>query len=264
MQDFHFHTNLSFDGKSTLLEYCQRAAGLGVTVLCSTDHYDLLYRGAPVPRVPDPDDAVAALREARAAYPGLDIRLGMEVSYRPDSHQAAALLLSRFPLDFIINSTHEVGDTDPYFPPYFEGKTRDEAYRLYLEQVFLSLDAAYEFNVLGHLGYVFRNAPYMAPVLRHREFPELLDNILMRLIYLGKGLELNTSTLRAHQEPMPAMDIFSRYRYLGGEIVTIGSDAHSAARLCDGFSRAKELLSGAGFRHYALFKNRQPEFIKLE
>lgn len=263
MLDFHFHTNLSIDGKDSLLAFCEQAVALGAKTVCVTDHFDVNYGGNPDARVPGPEDVMQAYAEAREAYPALDLRLGMEVGYRQDSHCASALMLARYPLDFVINSVHEVGGKDAYFPEYFEGLTREQAYLNYLEAVFESLDAAYDYSVIGHLGYVYRNAPYIGAPLHRREFPDLIDGILMRLVYLGKGIEVNTSTLRVHNETMPVLDIIRRYKELGGEIITIGSDAHTVARLGDGYLRALEAVRTAGFTHITAFRGFAPKFIKI-
>ena len=93
---------------------------------------------------------------------------------------------------------------------------------------------------------------------------EILDEILKTLIAKNIGLELNTGGLKyglgfAH----PHTDVLKHYKELGGEIITIGSDAHKPEHLAYDFSKVPSILKEAGFKYYTIFKNRTPEFIKL-
>ena len=59
------------------------------------------------------------------------------------------------------------------------------------------------------------------------------------------------------------LDILKRYKELGGEIITVGSDAHKPENLLHHFSRAKAVLEECGFQYYTIFQRRKAEFIKL-
>ena len=77
----------------------------------------------------------------------------------------------------------------------------------------------------------------------------------------GKGIELNTAGLKyglpyAH----PHRDVLKRYRELGGEILTIGSDAHKPEHVAYDFQKVPELLESCGFRYYTEFIGRKPVF----
>ena len=50
---------------------------------------------------------------------------------------------------------------------------------------------------------------------------------------------------------------------MGGEIITIGSDAHTPEGIANGFNRAAEVLSECGFKYYTIFENRLPEFKRF-
>ena len=78
----------------------------------------------------------------------------------------------------------------------------------------------------------------------------------------GKGLEMNTSGVDRCGDFLPTKDMFLRFKELGGEIVTVGSDAHRANRVgqysfvvCD---MMKEI-----FGHICTFEDRKPIFHKL-
>ena len=91
-----------------------------------------------------------------------------------------------------------------------------------------------------------------------------MDEILNLLLDMGKGVEINTGGLKSGMRDLhPCLDILKRYRKMGGEIVTIGSDAHDAKNVAAYFGRAKEALEACGFRHYCTFEKRRPVFHRL-
>lgn len=61
-----------------------------------------------------------------------------------------------------------------------------------------------------------------------------VDKLLHTLIENGKGIELNVADLvpGGREDPLlmsfPSVDVLRRYRELGGDIITVGSDAHNA------------------------------------
>ena len=81
---------------------------------------------------------------------------------------------------------------------------------------------------------------------------------------MGKGIELNTAGLKyglgfAHPHP----DILKRYRQLGGEIITVGADAHKPEHIAYDFGKAADILRSCGFEYYTEFKQRRPIFLHL-
>ena len=87
---------------------------------------------------------------------------------------------------------------------------------------------------------------------------------LKKLISMGKGIELNTGGYHyGLGEPNPCVGIIRRYRELGGEIITIGADAHTPDKAAYAFDRAEAVLDRCGFRYYTVFKEHKPEFLPL-
>ena len=78
------------------------------------------------------------------------------------------------------------------------------------------------------------------------------------------GIELNTGGYHyGLGEPNPCVNIIRRYHELGGEIITIGADAHTPDKVGYAFDRAADVLRECGFSYYTVFKHRQPVFHKL-
>ena len=84
------------------------------------------------------------------------------------------------------------------------------------------------------------------------------------LISKGKGIEINTGGFKyGLGHPNPTEEILARYRELGGEIITIGADAHAPEHVAFDFEKIPDILKNAGFDYFTVFKKRKPEFIKL-
>ena len=116
----------------------------------------------------------------------------------------------------------------------------------------------------GHLDYVVRYGPNKNTFYSYEKYKELFDEILKTLIAKGKGIECNTAGFKAGlNHPHPTEEILKRYRELGGEILTLGSDAHQTVHLAYHFSAIGDLLKSCGVRYYTVFKDRKPEFLPL-
>ena len=99
------------------------------------------------------------------------------------------------------------------------------------------------FDVFGHIGYVSKFCPADDKILRYSDYSDALDALLKMLVQRGKGIEVNTSGLAATSQTMPETAVIARYHELGGEIITVGSDAHTA---CGGWPRDSRNTGGFG------------------
>ena len=108
------------------------------------------------------------------------------------------------------------------------------------------------FDTIGHLDFVKRYLASHVEPAAFAERLELYEPILRALVETGTALEVNTSGLRqAPRETYPGPAVVARFRELGGERVTIGSDAHRAdwfAHGLDGWlpDRGRGRLRGRG------------------
>jgi histidinol-phosphatase (PHP family) len=208
--------------------------------------------------------------EARAeAERGGDVRLiyGIELGEATHDPWRALAIVREMPFDFVLGSYHQLkGKPDFYFMDY---ESADECHALigrYLDELLEMIELGC-FDVLGHLTYPLRYMRRRLPQAdigfgAHREKTEA---VLRALIEAGKGIELNVSGLwRGEGTPMPDLDLLKRFRALGGEIVTVGSDAHAAADVGRGIADGYGLLREAGFRHVAAYQERKVRFERLD
>ena len=109
-----------------------------------------------------------------------------------------------------------------------------------------------------------RYGPNKNKYYSYEKFQDVIDEILKALIARGKGIEINTGGLKyGLGHPNPTEAILKRYHKLGGEIITIGSDAHAPEHVAYDFDKVPGILREAGFKYFTVFKKRQPEFFLL-
>lgn len=89
-------------------------------------------------------------------------------------------------------------------------------------------------------------------------YSDVIDRILKSIIARGIALEVNTSNIGnvKYGELMPPPDIIKRYREFGGYLITVGSDAHVAEKICNGFGEAFKTLKRLGFDRYFYYESR--------
>ena len=261
MFDYHMHTVVSFDGKCRGLEMALAAKQAGLKEICFTDHLDYDPLGKMGVLAFDTEKYNAEYDDLEV--PGLKIRRGMEFGMTADNREQFMLDLQRRPFDFVLGSVHFVDDLDVYYPEYWSGKTVFQAERRYLETTLDCVRIHDDFDVLAHLTYIAKThchpAPRPVPFAEHRE---LIDEILKVVAQKGKGLEMNTSGVDRCGGFLPTADYFRRFKELGGEIITVGSDAHTANRVGQYTHDACEILKDI-FGHVCTFEGRKPIFHKL-
>ena len=261
MFDFHMHSLVSFDGHDSAEKMLRAAAEAGLREICFTDHID--YE-RDVPR----QTMVFDTQVYNAAYDGLEhpqvkIRRGMEFGMKPYNAPMLKEDLKRRHFDFVLGSVHFVDELDVYFQEYWQGKTVHEAEAGYLEETLRCLQSHDDFDVLAHLTYISKCRAHPSPrPVPYEEHREVIDEILGLLARKGKGLEMNTSGVDRCGDFLPFDVYFRRFKELGGRIVTIGSDAHTADRVGQYSHRACEILKDI-FGYVCTFQDRTPIFHKL-
>lgn len=260
MFDYHIHSRVSFDGHDTGRELALAARERGLREICFTDHRDYVP-GEIQTMVFDPEDYSREYDSLEVR--GLKIRRGMEFGMTPGNKALFHRDISLRKFDFVLGSVHFVEDEDVYFAPYWQGKTLREAEGRYLEETLACVTAHDDFDVLAHLNFLSKSPACPQPrALPYEEHAELVDAIFAQLIRKGKGLEMNTSGVDRGVGFLPERRLFERFRELGGEIVTVGSDAHRSNRVGQYADTACGIL-GEIFGYVCTFENRQPIFHKI-
>lgn len=263
--DFHLHSEFSMDSETPARAQIEQAIALGMKELCFTDHHDYATGLPTGDYILDFESYFSALKLLREEYKGrIHIGIGVELGLQQHIKDYLEQLSVMYPFDYIIGSNHFIDQMDPYFPEFFNNRDEKDAYREYFQVSLARLQTIDCYDVLGHLDYVVRYGPNKNKYYNYPAYREFIEPILKTLIEKGKGLECNTGGLKhGLGQPNPSEDILKRYRELGGEIITVGSDAHIPEHLGYDFEPVKQLLLECGFRYYTVYHSRVPEFIKI-
>ena len=271
LADYHTHSHASMDGHVSIMEMAQAAIHAGLQEYCITDHAECMGffdRG----HLPEHvkyfykelvDKEFAEAQEVLGSK--IKLLKGIELA---QGHEAPEVYndLVRHDWDFVINSIHNLrGETDFYYIEDFGTKERcEEMLDRYIKEIFETVYMS-DYDVIAHIGYPLR---YMC----HKQgfdvsldaYQAELTELFRLIVSKGKGIELNVSGLRdGGNVTFPTLNELKLYRECGGEIITIGSDAHYPHYVGVGIERGQELLREAGFRYITAFEKRVPRFEKL-
>ncbi len=278
--DMHMHSSFSTDSDAPMESMVQSAISSGLKGVCFTEHMDLDYPKFYFPDDPhafvaDPGQVQTKIEQLRkktgnALWIGFGLEFGMQGHLSDTFHDLA----SCYPLDSIIASQHLVNSLDPYYPQTWENTDVDDLIHQYYQEMLSNLKSLKEWDTLAHIDYIIRyipghreelasgkiSSPYDS-MLHHKD---LIDEILLYIIQSGKCLEVNTAGYKyGLNQPNPAPSIIRRYRQLGGELITIGADAHAPGHVAIGFDQVRELLLSMGFHSYCIFENRHRRELPL-
>ncbi len=261
--DSHVHSDNSHDGEHSVTFLCENAQQKNLTGLCITDHYELDFNEA---------QADMCLRnsfiETSKARQIFDQRLlvlnGIEMGQANRNFKKAESVLTSYRFDFVLGSLHCDCNMDDYAYVNFSNLDVDLLLQHYYEDM-LELCHWGKFDSLAHMTYPLRYivGKYQLPVDMQR-YDELIDEILRTLAQKNLGLEINTAGLRREiAQTSPTLKYVKRFRELGGEILTFGSDAHRVQDLGAGLEIAMDMAKEAGFSYFAVFKKRDPRMLHI-
>lgn len=254
MIDTHVHTTFSSDSKMTLKEALKASKEKGIA-LAITEHLDLNY---PIPGS-FKFDIMQYFREY-GSYRGKDLLLGIEMGLTEQFMEENRAIAKKYDFDYVVGSIHFLGNYDIYLPDFYEGKTKHEAYEQYFMTMKKNISGERFFDSLGHIDYICRYAPYEDKEISMKEYGDLVDDVLKSVIAYDMALEINTRGFNSISYVMNIMDIYKRFKELGGQYVTIGSDAHKPTVIGANFSSANEILDRTGLKN-VYFRNRKMEYV---
>ena len=269
ISDCHLHSSFSGDSDTPMEEMILQGISQGLTTLCFTEHNDYEFPDGPEEAgsifLLNVDSYLYDLANYKEKYKDkIRLLFGVELGLQPEVVRQNAVFAKTHEFDFIIGSSHICHRKDPYYKEFFHGRSTEDALREYFESIVENIRKFSNFDVYGHLDYAIRYASSPCEDFSYAQYSDILDVILQLLIEKGKGIELNTGGIQNDScDFQPYQSILKRFRELGGEILTIGSDAHRAAAMGAHFKKAAEILEECGFRYYCIFEKRSPEFHKL-
>lgn len=281
LADYHVHTEFSDDSVFALEDVCALAIERGIDEICITDHVDYdvrpdwdeyrrdpscakIFEGKPSINV-DYERYFPAIEAARERFaPTLAVKTGMEFGVQSHTAERFHALFEQHAdaWDFIILSIHQVGNEEFWNGTFQKGRTQDEYNMQYYEEMLRVVQRFDDWSVLGHLDLIKRyDAAGPWPDENARD---IVAEIMKEAIRRGKGIELNTSSIRYGLSDLtPSEGILRLYRDLGGRILSIGSDSHKPEHLGAHIPMMRERLQAIGFTEFCTFDHMEPVFHKL-
>ena len=264
LADMHVHSDNSPDGNDSVSYICEQAIENGLSAVTITDHCETeSFVSDSVSR--NLRQSAFEVKKAANVFDGqLDIYFGVELGQANHDPASAAQALQVCNFDFIIGSLHNLRDKEDFYYLDYSKEDIDALLLQYFNEL-LELATVNMFDVLGHLTYPLRyiiDRTGKKPDLQ--KYNSILDEIFKTVIKNGKGIEINVSSLRHGMgETMPDAGIIKRYRDAGGEIITVGSDAHNARDVGIYIPEGIKVARDAGFEHVCLFEKHRPVSIPI-
>lgn len=275
LTDLHTHTTFSPDGAGTMEEMLATAHSLGVSYYGLSEHFnfDMIVNNIPLDGGREQTNVAAYFERARTLqkeYEGkMRVLVGGEFGYtdNPQAEKMYQQLVDTYHPDYIIQSLHNLPEGDYCCGNGYtdaNGKLRDkqEVYEEYLGLVRRSLDVSHPYDILGHVSYCTRYAPYEDRRMRWQDYSKSLDDILLTVIRKDKILEINSSNKLGPSLTLPDTDVVERYFELGGRKMSFGSDAHFPSRIIEHREKVMDMLKAIGFEYITV--PCRGEHIKIE
>ncbi len=275
--DCHTHSTNSPDAVNAPEAMVLTAMDMGLSAYALTDHCEI-NRWFPYEHYTEhfnPEDtydfassfenAMADNLRLKEKYKGkLNFVNGIELGQAQFDFGLASAVASDARLDFIIGSCHQVRGYDDFAFTDYTKTSPQKLVDQYYKEIYEICQWG-RFDVLGHLTYPLRyiegNHGLKVDMSGN---DEIIAESFKLLIQNGKGIEINTSGYRQkYGKPFPDIYYVKMFRDLGGEFISIGSDAHCTEDLGKGIREGAELAMAAGFDKLTYFVGRKPHQIKL-
>lgn len=266
LYDTHTHSLYSEDGADSIQALCEAAVDRGLAGLCITDHVDLcdapigyeFYLRAQEGRKRD-------FARAKSQYAGrLELLWGIELGHPQYLPQVARRILQSDPFDFVLGAVHFLPDgRDLYSINYTGMADVEEVMDIYFAQM-LELIRFGGFDSLAHLDYPLRKMQRVLAEATVLPYRPMVEKVLEATVEAGLALELNTAGLSCWKNRVEPEDwVVRRYKELGGQRLTLGSDAHVKEKVGTGLGRAARLARSCGFESATVYRGRRPCAVPL-
>jgi len=279
MIDSHSHGHFSYDSNADYNEMVLSAISKGLNGICFTDHYEYTP-DCQQPNVSDYEtdkfygfemtDYMSKLHSLSEKYSMQNFKVftGVEFGLLDSNMDEVVYAMDNYKFDSIIGSIHYIpNEPDMYYSNYTEKHDKFTAYSMVLEQYTKLLPKYPKINIMGHFDYVSRYSQvYTDRNMYYKDFSDYFDKLFTIIINMGISLEINTSTY-VKRDDLPAnkldLNILKRYKELGGEMITLSSDAHKPDAVAQNFPIMSEFIKNAGFPYLTYFDKEKAVFEKI-
>lgn len=230
--NYHTHTHFCRHADGTLEDYCRSAADNDVQVLGFCDHCphpDDLWLVCRM-GYDQTDEYFQAIRRAKAAFPQLEVRAGLECEFRPElgSFQKEHFLETPGRCEYLILGQHSYVSCEGDWHSAWN-ISLDKAVREYTDFVIRAMDTGI-YSIVAHPDIIFFHGyPWNA------ESRACCRALIAAAIDRGLPLEINCKGMRKAKfvdrdevlrHPYPYGPFWAMAAEMGAKAI-IGSDAHS-------------------------------------
>ena len=259
LSDYHIHSTYSFDSNQSIEEIIIKAISMELNELCLTEHISFDPQDSSYNFFDFKDYENEIQRLSQKYSREISIKKGLEIGeyhlYKEDFDK----YFKEHNLDFIIGSIHNLNGKG--FRTNISENGVTYTYKTYFKEI-LDFVQMGNFDVLGHLDIVQRYAFKAGGVYNFEDYKDYIYDILKIIISRGKGIEVNTSGL-SNNLLFPKLEILHMYNDLSGEILTVGSDAHTSNRVGESVNYVYDMLKDIGFKYVFTYDNRKNNGILL-
>ena len=259
LHDQHLHSKYSHDSNEELINYIEIANRMGCKYFVTTEHFDLDLVINHEDWIVDYQALKNELQIHQKNYPNICFLLGIEVGYRKDKLLEITKQLNSEDFDVINLSIHDSKEEDFYWYKYFLSVGEKELLNKYFDIMIEATSNFDKYNVLSHIDYGFKTVYLVNNKIKISDFEEKIKKVFMNLIKHHKALEINTKVQEAIHDINHTKYLLSLYRQIGGEKLTLSSDAHSKERYLSNFDYYKKIIKECGF-HYLVYFVKQKEY----
>lgn len=245
--DQHLHTFLSFDSEEQFENYLAYQPEIFV----ATDHLDLKNPCSQYQDdIPDYEKLVQKHHELADKYPTRLLK-GIELGVVPGQERQIQDYLASHPYDLKLLSIHQNGQFD-YMDDVVLSKDKFEVASEYFNQMEHVLKSFSGAQILTHFEYGLRRLAF-TPEELGEHYEKQLTRILQLIIEKEMALELNAKSYGKYQNKALYDYIIPLYRSLGGQLFTLGSDAHVVSDYRLLFADMSHLLEKHGVKQLAVY-----------
>lgn len=262
IHDQHVHSYYSFDSGQSIEEYLNKADKLGLSCFILTDHCDLNYLDKGKDIFFDIKKQHLELDKLQQLYPNIKILKGIEIGYKPSEINRINEIINNFNFDLINFSLHESDQIDYYFKDEFTKRGIKKTLSIYFQRELEAVSNFHDYDVFCHLDYGFKTAYLVDSSVKISDYEEILTKIMKTVIGDNKALEINIKV----QDVLPiehTQYLLRLYKKLGGQYLTLSTDAHEINKFHEGFDKYLKLIKDAGFSYLTYFVNRQKHTILI-